>query len=115
MELLVVGDLVRAALANVSIEHLDGWHVTSAGTAAEAVGFARIIRFQVVICELSLVEGQNLVREIRKLYPVKAIAVSWLECLRVEVYLREGFEACIMAPLTAGQLMSLIRSIESRE
>src|SRR5260221_7948042 len=80
---------------------LDGHYVRTAESFTTALASARAERFEVLLCDISLPDGDgcNLLAEIRNLYPIHAVALTARGMAdEVRQIMAAGFEKFLLKP-----------------
>ena len=101
LRILVVDDHVDTARM---LSRLLSWsgHVVRYATAFKsAVAAARAERFDLLLCDIGLPDGDgcDLLEQVTALYPVKAVAVTGYGMPgEIDRYKSAGFDACLLKP-----------------
>lgn len=76
--ILLVEDHVDTANLFAKLLRRDDHHVAIASDYASALALARSRRFDVLVCDIGLPDGDgcDLLREVRSLYPIRGLAVT---------------------------------------
>lgn len=108
---LVVEDHEDTALLTSRILRADGYEVAVAHGYEPALSVARANRFDALVCDLGLPDGDGcrLLAEVRSLYPVRAVAVTGygqpLDRARCEA---AGFDRFLLKPVSLDQLRAAV-------
>ena len=89
-----------------------GYEVRIAGRVSEALAAARERRWDVLLCDLTLPDGDgcDLLREIESIYPVHAIAVTGHGCSSdLDRCRSAGFAKHLLKPVAMDDLLAAIR------
>lgn len=109
--ILVVEDNVDSLMAISRLLRADGHTVHTADGYQAALEVARRERFDLAVCDIGLWDGNgcDLLKELQKLRPVKAIAVTGFTFPDEAVDFRQaGFSAVLPKPLQHSQLKSAV-------
>lgn len=115
---LIVDDhpLIRDGLRAVLERHGAGFHLTEAGTAAEALALAMQIRPQLVLLDINLpgMNGLDLIQRLRKQQPQARLLVIAGEAdpWTVREAMAGGASGFLAKANTAGHLLAAIRAVQ---
>jgi CheY-like chemotaxis protein len=91
-----------------------GHTVVAVGDYAGGMRAAQAVRCDVLLCDLQLPDGHgcNLLKEIRGMYPMRAIAVTAMGMPEdVELCRDAGFDAFVLKPVRLDELLLTIDSV----
>ena len=113
---LLVDDHAESVEPLARLLEMSGFEVTTALNAEPALCEARHHRFDLVISDLDMpvTNGCDMLRRIRELYEIKAIAVSAHTSGRfAKLAADAGFEQVLTKPLRFDQLMQAVRRFQA--
>ncbi len=114
MKILVVDDHHETAESLSRLLRLDGHTVLKAESFASALDVARAGPVDLLLCDIALPDGDGceLLKEIRRLFPVQGIAISGYGRPRdVERCQAAGYACHLLKPVTAEQIEEAIAGI----
>ena len=112
--ILVVEDHADTAEVLVRVLEKSGHDVITAGTFAEAVRVAQGLRFHLLVCDVTLPDGDGcqLLPKLRSLYALPAIAVTGHGQVEDVQRCRDaGFDAYLQKPIALAMLQSTVRDV----
>ncbi len=101
LRVLLVEDHADTAVTFAKLLKLDGYEVQIAGAYRAALDAAASHRFDVLICDIGLPDGNgaNLMQSLAEVYPIQGIAVSGFGMPEdIEMCKKAGFSAFILKP-----------------
>jgi two-component system CheB/CheR fusion protein len=114
--ILLVEDHLDTATALKRILTSRGYQVSVATGYMDTLRIARVLRFDVVLCDMRLPDGHgcNLLAELRDLYPFRAIALTALGMpADVELCREAGFDAFLLKPVHFETLLETIELVRA--
>ena len=112
--ILLVEDHVDTANLFAKLLRRDDHHVAIARDYASAIALAQTRRFDVLVCDLGLPDGDgcDLLREVRSLYPIRGLAVTGCGADRDLRRCREaGFDAHLVKPVELTHVRDALAAI----
>ena len=115
--ILVVDDHQDTALVLRRALTRTGHQVMIAGSCDEGLAFAKSLQFDLLICDIGLPDGDGceVMGHIRKLYPIKAIALTGYGMpADIERFSDAGFDAFLLKPVELTKLEAAIDKITAK-
>jgi CheY-like chemotaxis protein len=117
LHILLVDDHHDTVRALDRLLTMEGHCVTPAESCDEAIAAARALRFDVLLSDIGMPEkdGFALLKELRALYPVPAVAITGYG-RRHEVHqmIEAGFDAHVLKPVEAARLRAVLNTVTTR-
>jgi two-component system, OmpR family, sensor histidine kinase TorS len=114
LTILVIEDNINSLMTLARLLRMDGHVVRTANGYQAALDVAKSVRFDVALCDIVLWDGNgcDLLKELQKLQPLKAIAVTGFALSdEVEQYRSAGFADVLAKPYRYWQLSSAINEV----
>jgi two-component system KDP operon response regulator KdpE len=112
--ILLVEDDQASASAIAKLLKADGYSITTAYSIANARSVSAAIRFDVLICDAGLPDGdgRTLLREMQERYPIAGIVISGRDSHEdIAASIAAGFKAHIVKPFPITKLIALIKAV----
>jgi CheY-like chemotaxis protein len=109
---LVTGDHAESVDVVAEILRRNGQAVRTANSYVSAIRTARSVRVDVLVVVAGLSDGDycDLLREIRRIYPVKSVAIAATRQAAAR-YRRGGFERVLSGPASPESMAEAVRSV----
>ena len=114
LRILVVEDHHDTAQILTKLLGMAGHSVTPAETFADALAAAKAERFDLLLCDIGLSDGDgcDLIAEVSAMYPVKAIALTGYGMPAEVRRVREaGFDGFLLKPIALEELHETIQAV----
>ena len=111
LRILLVDDHAESVEPLARLLEMHGHDVTTAFTADEALGEARARRFDLLVSDLDMpvTNGCDLLRRVREMYPLKAVAVSAHTSGRfMKLAEAAGYERVLTKPVKFDEVLEAI-------